>query len=242
LNPTELNYLSLVDISVDVYNKFNGFYSGDVFKRSLLGNHITGMHESTKCISTNLLKTLVYNIANNPLCLTYKTLCEISGNPNVGIPTVHPSMYKHFTKQIIERSPLFGVIGDVAVQRLQLGVLMETDTHMFNPLYNTPTFHVGDLVHRITHGSTSLVVGYTGMQLSLKGPSIEAAMFPYLFPQGIGFLNTKDFELMSYMSWRMHCLFSLFTMSKLYPIVMYMLRTSYAIKNQVCASFLEKEI
>ena len=67
------------------------------------------------------------------MCLTYKTLCQISGSPNVGIPTVDPSMYMHFTKQIIERSPIFGVIGDVAVQHLRMGVLMETDARMYSP-------------------------------------------------------------------------------------------------------------
>ena len=113
---------------------------------------------------------------------------------------------------------------------------------MYNPVNYHPTFHVGDLVNRITHTSERFIVQHRGTRVGAKGPTIEAALCPYLFPHGVGYLQTPNVNLVEYCSWRMGCMFSLFTLSKIYPLVMYMLKTSYSIKEQVRSAYLEKEI
>lgn len=76
---------------------------------------------------------------------------------------------------------------------------------------------------------------------SLGTLTLETALFPFLFPFASGAFNGA-ISLCSYLQWRMHCFFSVFTLHKLYLLMMFQLRRAVVLSTTFKHSQLEKSI
>jgi hypothetical protein len=94
-----------------------------------------------------------------------------------------------------------------------------------------------------------LLVGPAGLQntnnTTLRSPcpllSLETALFPFLFPFGQNAFN-GSIGLCNYLKFRMQSMFSVFTLHKLYPLMMYQLRQATVLSNSFKQSQLERSV
>ena len=86
------------------------------------------------------------------------------------------------------------------------------------------TYHAGNTVRRQSDVQERLLVGADGQQLAPQGAdaplTLEAGIFPFLFPQGTGWC-TDTMTMTAYLKMRMQALFSVFTLFLPYLLVMF---------------------
>jgi hypothetical protein len=71
--------------------------------------------------------------------------------------------------------------------------------------------------------------------------SLESALFPFLLPFGLGAYDGA-ITLCKYLRMRMRCFFSIFTLHKLYLLMMYQICQAVVLSNNFKQSQLEREI
>ena len=97
------------------------------------------------------------------------------------------------------------------------------------------------LLHTQSNVATAINLGADAVKLAI---SCEAAMFPFLFPQGTGWFDkasTTD-TFVTYLRYRMSCLFSCYTLYKPYLLLMYQLRQAVVSANSLSQVALERDI
>lgn len=73
-------------------------------------------------------------------------------------------------------------------------------------------------------------------------PSLEVALFPFLFPDGKGFYNSNSGDIHQYLKYRMSSAFSLFTLYTPYVNLMYQVKQSILLLNAVTEVSLHRDI
>ena len=66
------------------------------------------------------------------------------------------------------------------------------------------------------------------------------ALFPFLFPAGVG--HYSGGQLTHYLAYRFHCFFSVFTLYKPYLLLMFQVRQAVVIANQCSECVLSEEV
>lgn len=89
-----------------------------------------------------------------------------------------------------------------------------------------------------TSSTCSELVGDNG---KWPTPSLEAALFPHLFPHGVGHFGGIT-TLNAYIKRRMESMFSLFTLHAPYVLIMYMLKQSAAVVQSLGKIALERDL
>ena len=194
------------------------------------------------------------NFLNNPLVRHFKTVSETNGCNSLGLSVLPPSTVTNIVQTHVDNAPtLWADEDDRPYTMSTLVPPHATLTSCSNPM--SKRFHVGTCVSR--HASTRIHPSVEPVELSatldtiirpdhthvgsISPPTIEAAMFPFLFPDGKGFYDGKvDFH--QYLKYRMNTLFSLYTLYTPYVSLMYQIKQSVLLLNSVNVVSLDRDL
>lgn len=214
----------------------------------------------------NLKDVLQHNLECNPLYQNYKCVLEC-GNINnqelpVALPILPASTIMNITQTHIDNAPTLWDEGMNGERPYQLSTVVPAEiTFMHkNPLEKF--FHVGTCQSRHHHNvdidlhcndlSTQRLHCTTSSNNNSEDrsahtvtppPTLEAALFPFLFPEGNGYFQNgpkKDFH--QYLKHRMQCWFSIYTLYTPYVLLMYQIKQSILLLNAVSQVSLERDI
>lgn len=242
-HPAGTQVLSLVDLNVSLRKKYHGFSDGRLEKKSLLlGPLVDFRGAPTPNISIDLQNQSSlwwFNACNNPLVQKYKCVLE-QPHPNTSFPIIGFGAIENIVSAAQRRGPLFSEAQGVDVLAQILGVAAEAEPCFPNSRHDL--YHTGNLTNRETDEVTPMIVDSEGEGVS-HSISAESAIFPYLFPHGRGSRAIDSLmTLVKYLKWRANCMFSVFSLYKIYPLIMYQIRQASMIAGLVGEVALEKEI
>lgn len=165
---------------------------------------------------------LAFNVQNNPLYQSYKCMYEIPAS-TLTFPIVTADVLARYLSQVQRRSPLFATSSGLEYPSGRLSLL--SDLEAYEKLPATNKFKVGNLHARENDAILPYVIGSDSLPTlyNERGVTMEAAVFPYMFPHGSRF-RTNQIKLGPYLKWRMSCMFTMFTICTVYPLLMYQLR------------------
>lgn len=258
--PLQLQLLSFLDAQVNVFKHYHGFISGDLVPFSLLDNPIVSYGDSVmdpRPLSKNLKAILATNLDSNPFFQRFQCIAERESS-QTGLAVVPATIVDSILHQNIARAPLRTVIASKFISHV-LGLLTDERPLAGSqaPRHNT-IFEMGSLNLRnklVERGSSSsaslapLKVRADGLPNSANGNqasrspsqliSHELAFFPFLFPFGLGAYDGA-ITLCKYLCTRMRCFLLIFTLYKLYLLMMYQIRQAVVLSNTF--KQLEREI
>jgi ATP-dependent DNA helicase PIF1 len=241
----QTNYLALVDIAVDLEHKYYGYASGTMFRRSLLDAPIyqsnAGYTQPDVSVwAPAFTRIFLQNINHNPVYQLYKTVLEVAVDRVPNFPCLPAECLRSFMQQVQERGPVYGAVQQLPVQRAMLGLAQD---YQPLPIHYSQVKHpyiVGDL-HSRSGAVERLLVSPDSAAFTEGDPSMEHVMFPPLFPHAFGFLQAMS-KMKQYLKWRMTCLFSLFTLHKIYPLFMYAMNSVRVLTQKATAATLERDL
>lgn len=221
-----LQSLSFVDICMDVSRRYNAFACGTVSRKSVIDAPLLTMSTvpagNLDTIVNSVLELLAFNVENNPLFQAFKCMYEIPTS-SLSFPIVTSDALARYMAQVQRRSPLFTSSSGLVYPSSRLSLL--SDLEAYEKLPASSQFKVGNLHAREHNAILPFVIGSDSLPTlyNERGVTMEAAVFPYIFPHGQRFWKNQ-IPLGSYLKWRMSSMFSLFTMCAVYPLLMYQLR------------------
>ena len=243
--PPFLQSLALVDVSIDLAYKYHGFFSGQLSRKSIFDGPLVMLSQDTtldpSVVLLPLQRILHANAQHNWLYHTYLSMLERSNNVLQTFPVAPLQSVARFMGQVQDRAPMAEEMLMAHQGKQGLGIIVDADVNVLAKPYSV--FKVGNVVNR-HHGTN--IPAYVQVDGSpvLSGDdslSIEMALFPYLFPKGAGYLRST-MHLGQYLKWRMTCLFSIFTMCKIYPLMMHQSKQLENVAKNVLEVHLEAEI
>lgn len=252
--------LSIVDISLNFKESYIGHAKGNLAKESFLtGALIDWSHHPDKQPNQHTFRSVFQiNLIMNPLVRNFKTVCESNEFNSLGISVLPPSSVTNIVQTHADNAPtlwaddddnrpynMSTIVPPTAVLCAQNPFLKKfnvgTSQKRFptgDSLPNTETFHL------VANANTMISTDNTTSSLmvsSVPPPSIEAALFPFLFPKGTGyFQGLTDFH--QYLKQRMQCMFSLYTLYTPYVLIMFQLKQSLLLLNAVTVVSLDNDI
>lgn len=239
-----LQSLSLVDVCMDVNQKYHAFASGSVSRKSAIDAPITILShvqpEQIQTVVDRVSDLLAFSIQHNPLYQSYLCMYEVPGKI-LSFPVVTSDALARFLSQIQQRSPLYTSSQDVEYPSSRLCIL--SDVEAYEKLPSASTFKVGHLHCRHMDQRIPFIIQSDSLPVlyNERGVTMEAAVFPYLFPHGQRFW-TGQTKLGQYLKWRMSCMFTTFTLCTVYPLLMYQLRQLDTMTSSTRLVQLESEI
>jgi hypothetical protein len=251
--PLQLQLLSFVDAQVNVVKHYNGFLSGDMVPFSLLDSPLVSFGNAPldpQPLSANLRNILSMNLNDNPLYRSFKCIFEREGK-STGVAVVSSDVVDKILQENRARGPLspvdfnllpnvLGLISDerplAGSQAPKRNTIFEMGSMFLREKLLTPRSGAPDqeLVDHLPFSVAS--DGLMPDQRALKNffPSLhltlETALFPFLFPFGTGAYDGAV-TLCNYLRMRMRMFFSVFTLHKLYLLLMYQLRQAVVLSN-----------
>lgn len=221
-----LQSLSLVDICMDVRRRYNAFARGSVSRQSVIDAPLLTMNtvpaQNLQTVVDAVMDLLSFNVHNNPLFQTFKCMYELPASC-LTFPIVTSDALARYMAQVQRRSPLFTSSSGLVYPSSRLSLL--SDLEAYEKLPTSTKFKVGNLHIRDTYVKLPFIVGSDSLPTlyNERGVTMEAAVFPYMFPHGSRFW-TNQIKLGQYLKWRMTSMFTLFTLCAVYPLLMYQLR------------------
>lgn len=225
-DPIKIQTLSLLDSSVSISEKMhNAFYSGSLCRASPLSNPLISWTEDTEVLDnlhshtpTVLQTLLAQNILYNPFFQKYLTVLE-RNTTTLPVPVISHNAVKNIVLHHQQRGPLSHMqqnfLADV------IATVIDTSMeHTTIPPEEGEVYRVGTLVSRHEHQLNYINTFIHGACADRFDISLEAALFPYLFPHAKGFRKVT-WRLDKYLQHRMLCMFSPFTLVKPYLPIMY---------------------
>jgi hypothetical protein len=240
--------LSFLDIGMHIQSKDWGFSVGKIVDTSLLSNPLFGCgtgsdsSQSIEQFASSLSPLLAQNLTTNPFFQTYITVFEQPHKitsmcvltPNViqqiiGNATLHSMSFSHMNvpHEVYDLALLFDM-------RTQEGPKKHVDFHSIGNV------HLRNGVGSDKRGEPIAFRNNT-LNANIGGMTLESALFPFLFPHGIGAYDGRT-TLSEYLKYRMSTLFSPFTLYKPYLLYMYDIRQSVQLLKEVSQTCLDKEI
>ncbi len=231
-NPLSVQSLSLLDVSTVLHKKLNGFTVGEILPRHILESPLIRFGKSDQFECTQLLQQL---LSTHPLVQKFKTSLELH---DVVKLSVDSSVVERIIEHHRQRGPLD--LMDSNLSRDTLGLLLdcsrvrdENDRHALLP--------AGNLVARNSNVAQSIRCRTNGLSLSQKMPSVEEAVFPFMFPFGEGaFDGSCRFE--DYLAFRCGCLFSPWKLFKPYLLYMYEIKMAHSLLDEAPTVAIEKAV
>ena len=255
-HPLRLHMLSILDARMNLVRHWQGFSVGTMSARSLLVSPIINwdavdithvQYDSEHDGGVGWL--LAVNLRTNPIYKKYRCMLEQTSlrGTTGGINVVPSAAVERFVSDHMERNPIAEsrMGSDDPVDR---GTLSVMDDIMPIPCTGkmTPPKHyaAGCLQLRDSDALRGrrmpLLVDGQGQQVANmvvqaeQTSTLEACLFPYLFPNGVGFWRPPGRTgprspfgtLQAYLKYRMKTLFSSFTLCKPYLLMMYQVRIS----------------
>ena len=177
-----------------------------------------------------LREVLATNLLHNPLYQRFLAVIE-QLDPAEELPYLTPEAVASIVGDVRERGPLFAE-EQADAQRSVLSVVMPVVGPAVRGTHAAPTaYTAGTLQPREPGGPVALSVAADGAAVAasaLAAPglaiSAEAAMFPFLFPDGVGMYSGGTMSLTDYLTMRSRQLLSMFTLCKPYLLLMYCVR------------------
>ena len=248
LDPTYAQLLSCVNATVNFQTRAYGFASGALIETSILDMPLLQFNQETRTVAIDPPEELAELLSTlrriNPVVQQYLTLSEQEG-PTSGLCIIgkdHMELTRYSQNQ--NRAPngpsAATFHGLHALTNDSIIALQKPDKHTAFPL--------GALFKRDSERELALNVHSDGTQHSASETvpcSFEAAVFPMIFPKGIGTRsssNNQGLHLSDYLRYRMKHMFSIFTMYKPYVPIMYMLLRSHQLLSSMKDRVLEDDI
>ena len=254
----ELSLLSILDIGYCWQKKVSGFCKGSMRLDSLFNGPLIAWSEVLERTyfaehkNKYFTKVLDLNLKHNPLLKCYKTMSEIV-SPTRRVPYITSECVINILKVHQFHSPVF-VDNAPTLLPSFYSTSVDAVSHVTQP---STTFDLGLLHHRDPIVSpTTRVTAASSMEIpTIVSPfpdgklvTVEYAVFPYLFPDGIGYFSPvpkkqQDSETFNeYLEKKCSQLFSVFTLFKPYLLLMYHLRQSMVLKRLCSDTVLEKDV
>lgn len=229
LQPEAAQLLSLVDLSLDIKHRFNGYASGELTPRSLLDGPILRWGPNgginMKQLPPALYELLACNLLHNPMFKKYKCMLEYP-HPTIGVPFLSSTLIERVVQNAQQRGPTV-----MTQDNLLVPVLTSCMLHLPQQRQPTDEYEIGYVMPRSASDEAALQplqVDADGIPTDFSnlkvGLTFETAAFSFLFPHGIGFFRLMMKSLCDYLHMRMSALFSIFTLYKPYVLLMYQLR------------------
>jgi hypothetical protein len=235
----EVQQLSIVDLGYQFVKSTAPGYASASMRRltmmpsTLITQHQPPIRQHTISEPTRRLWTVNKNM--NPIVKQYLTVLEMDESHR-GLLALPYNTIQGIVQDQQERCPLF----DENPVAYALSTFTTTDpSHHSNPCKHQ-TFELGETYLREVPEKRQMLIDVEGnncdasAQPNPNAPNLEAAVFPFLFPDGAGF-HSSDMTLCEYIRMRSQQLFSNFTLYKPYNLLMYQFHQSHLLLN------LEKE-
>jgi hypothetical protein len=250
--PMKTMLLSIADVGVAMTRRLTGFAHGSTVPSVFDGALVAwGFTPTVLDVPGNLLDLLALNMVTNPLYHAFKCMLE-QESPSFPVPILPQST----VEAIVTRHRARGLVNGMQQEMLPfvLSTFVTHDPQFLLPAndniqLNKYILHTGNLVRRTGGGSVPLHTLLTGDNLaavvlgstSHHTPSVEQALFPFLFPHGRGH-HTNAMRFCDYLRFRCSQLFSLFTLFKPYLLMMFQLRQAYLLASATPRAFLERDL
>jgi hypothetical protein len=235
--------LSFVDVHFEVTRRANGFMLLQPSPNCILEGPLINLNSDLDvCYTTipdSVRALLAENMEHNPLFKEFRTMLEVSNR--AGIPILQSSVINDIIGNHKARGQISTMRHGPAQQAyLTTFILTEPDRTSKSAIY-----HAGEVTLRSLNLQPQriLVVGHDGVGKStiLAALTLEAALFPFLFPHGTGYFQ-KGALFSNYMLCRTQAMFSLFTLYKPYLLMMYQIKQATALATSMKTICLEKDV
>ena len=244
IDPKYRHYLGFLDITFDFLRRCSGNELNTkvhcLFEMPLISNSIDQRIEHFKCPDL-IWKLYQTNLVQNPL---YRKYCSLLERPNYqNITIVPPQIIENIVSKAAGRDPRpYLTAEDGETSQLmsdgQMSSVIRTNRDSPYGLTSDQQLQAGFLYAK-PRGvdqqpkQISLVCNINDTDMSTnRDISVEAALFPYLFPKGTGFYQgTQSFS--KYLKFRFRQLFSPHTLTQEFICVMFQIYTTllYATDN-----------
>ena len=244
VDPKYRHYLGFLDITFDFLQRCSGNELSTkvhcLFEMPLISNSIDQKIEHFKCPDL-IWKLYQTNLVHNPL---YKKYCSLLERPNYqNITIVPPQIIENIVSKAARRDPrphLTAEDGEPTqlMSDGQMSSVIRTNRNSPYGLTSDQQLQAGFLYAKPRGVAQepkqiSLVCNIQETDTSTnRDISVEAALFPYLFPKGTGFYQgTQSFS--KYLKFRFRQLFSPHTLTQEFICVMFQIYTTllYATDN-----------
>ncbi|EFJ39362.1 hypothetical protein VOLCADRAFT_108666 [Volvox carteri f. nagariensis] len=238
--------IGLVDVGLGFFSAAFGFVAGKLRQQHCMEALVLDWaRDSTRRVNTlppALQEVLGWSVQHNPLVREFLTVAE-QVPPNHPLPYLCPADVQSFVASDQACKPLaLATLEAAEAARSLISVVVPAIQRA--AMKHAPVMYTaGTLVPRSpTRPELNLAVAADGTPLDYQfGLSAEMAMFPYLFPFGVGaFMGGTT--LVKYLAYRAKCLFSVWTLCKPYLLLMYVLRQSARLQEQNTEAVLESAL
>ena len=217
--------LSVVDLSVELVKRLNGYVVGRLRRTPFMNGVFVGAVPSLADTST---VSVLYNELRrtNPVYSVFRPSFEWTLTAIASLP----STVLERLAQVIDRSPI--TTFDIAT-RATISTLMEACVTYADQI-STSTHTLGRVFLRREVVARPLVHNDDGCAPAPFLCTIESLVFPFLFPRNKGmFIRNTRWTISAYMRYRLCCMFSLFTLYPAYVLSMYQVYTAMRLKETV---------
>ena len=243
----DVQLLSVVDVSIAFQERWNCMAAGELVNRSVLdgalvtsGAHIhPNVHHHLKSRLTDLL---MYNLESNPIIQQFYTMLELPV-PKTGFPLMPAAAIQDIIGDARARGPSVDSYPAAAVDTI-IAALVDVSPPVPRQLNPNITHNIGILHHRDNHLLVRpLHLNHLGVPPGAHAveTTAETAIFPFLFPGNTGHYNGRQ-SLCQYLEQRIRACLSVFTLYRPYLMIMYLLKHSSRILNDVRSSVLDASI
>ncbi|EFJ53079.1 hypothetical protein VOLCADRAFT_85991 [Volvox carteri f. nagariensis] len=204
--------IGLVDVGLGFFPAAFGFVAGKLQQQHCMEALVLDWaHDSTRCVNMlppALQEVLGWSMQHNPLVREFLTVAE-QVPPNHPLPYLSPADVQSFVASEQACKPLvLATLETAEAAHSLISVVVPAIQHA--AMKHAPVMYTaGTLVPWVpTRPELNLAVAADGSPLDYQfGLSVEMAMFPYLFPFGVGaFMGGTT--LVKYLAYRAKCLFS----------------------------------
>ena len=233
--PMLLQGLSCVDSAIQVRQKYRAFAEGIAAPNSFMDSPLVSdaIANASPSDKERLLALLADSILHNQVIKHYKTIWEMS-DFLAEFPVLSTSTTDSFMRNSRMRGPLNALQDDAGHSNnvallSHVAILPSTSTH------SGKLFQSGRAIARTTPGNLQLLTTTVTGKLQSTKMTLEALMFPYLFPD-VNKVYSQAHNIHSYIKYRSQQMFSLVTFLPQYIFYLYQVKQalSFDRKVEVC--------
>jgi hypothetical protein len=250
-HPAHVMLMSVLDLGLSFTSRMQGFSQGQMVQTVFDGALVAfGATPDPSSFPQDLRNVLALNIFNNPVLQQYVSMIEqpMSHYP---IPILPGTAVRQILHNYAARGPTNTLLGGVDVMPVTLSTFVANNPAFTLPMqgsFRIDKFicHAGSLTQRGTGTSVPYNVLASGEEFLPTSdtcvPSIEAGIFPYLFPHGTGLFAAPLINYCNYLRFRMKQGFTLWTLYKPFLLVMFQIRQAHILANKCSSVFLEADL
>ena len=247
-----LQQLSVVNIGTLFADQLRGYSSGTMRRMSYISGAILSfnaadMYALTDSNIRDLVSIIASNIRTNPIMRRFETMFERFGEEFQQLTVISSERIGAMLRDQIDRSP---IIRTGASSTYRFASLQPADITL-SQLQPDRQYTLGTQYLRNELEPRDFTVNSVGVaalddmesDYEEMFSTFEYAMFPFLFPMGLGFYGRRNNQRLGpYLKYRMSCLFSVFTLYPQYLLLMHQMHTAHRIVSNISETVISKEL